>query len=168
MENASKALLIAASVLVGVLIASVGVVLFSSFGNSSKDIVAKLEQNKTYEFNNNFLKYYGEEVEVTAQDVVTMANFAKQSNRINEIENLSSYSQNTEYVQIKVDGVSDNFEKQDQVFYGKFIKDNLLIYDENDLDGDGEVVKTKFFRCKKIVTNNESGRIIYVEIETKK
>jgi amino acid permease len=50
MENASRALLIAASVLVGVMIVSVGVVLFSSFGNSSKDIIAKLEQNKTDEF----------------------------------------------------------------------------------------------------------------------
>lgn len=167
MENASKALLIAASVLLGVMIVSVGVVLFSSFGNSSKDIIAKLEQNKTDEFNSNFLKYYGREAEVTAHDVVTMANFAKQSNRQNGIENVNSYSQNTDYVQIKVDNES-HFEKQSEIYYGNFIKNNMLIYDENDLDGDGELVDTKFFECKKIVTNEKTGRIIYVEIVTKK
>lgn len=161
MENASRALLMAASVLVGVLIISVGVALFNSFGGSSKSIITRLEESKIHEFNNNFLKYYGDDVEVTAHDIVSMANVAKQANKKNEVENRNTYSQNSEYIQIRVD--SDfNFEKQSEDYYGEFIKNNMLQEDE-----DGNLTKVKLFECTKIVTNSESGKIIYVQIKSK-
>lgn len=162
MENASRALLMAASVLVGVLIISVGVALFNSFGGSSKSIIIKLEESKIHEFNNNFLKYYGKDVEVTAHDVVSMANVAKQANKKNEVEYRNSYSQASEYVQIRVDK-EFNFEKQSEDYYGDFIKNNMLEEDEY-----GNITKTKLFECIKIVTNSENGKVIYVQIETKK
>ena len=44
MENASKALLMVASVLLGLMIISVGVALFNSFGGSSASIMNKIEK----------------------------------------------------------------------------------------------------------------------------
>ena len=44
MENASKALIMAASVLLGVMIISVGVVLFESFSGFAKDTTDKIEE----------------------------------------------------------------------------------------------------------------------------
>ena len=89
MENASKALIIAASVLVGVMIISVGVALFNSFSEFRRSTVQKVEDAKIAEWNNNYLKYYGnytddngkeKPIQVTAHDIVSIANSAKQNN----------------------------------------------------------------------------------------
>jgi len=56
MENASKALIMAASILIGVMIISVGVALFNSFGGFSKDIMTGIEETQVAEFNTQFLK----------------------------------------------------------------------------------------------------------------
>jgi len=159
MENASKALLIAAEVLVAVLVISVGVALFSSFAGSSKNIVQKLEESKVAEFNDNFFKYYGDNVIVTAHDVVTMANVAKQNNIDYEIQDNSKYNNNSYYVQIQV-GKDLNFEKKTENEYSNFIKNNMLVQDE-----DGKLTKTKLFKCKKIITSEQTGRVIFIQID---
>lgn len=161
MENASKALLMAAGVLVGVLIISVGVALFNSFAGSSKNIITKLEEKDISEFNNNFLKYYGENIEVTAHDVITIANTAKQSNKEQELENMTSYNDNSNYIQIQVKN-DTNFEKKTESDYIDFIKKNMLMADEN-----GNLTKTKLFKCTKVVTSTVTGRVIFVKIEEK-
>ena len=58
MENASKALIMAASILLGVMIISVGVALFNSFVGFSSDITNEIEKKKIEQFNLQFLKYY--------------------------------------------------------------------------------------------------------------
>ena len=58
MENASKALIIAASVLAGVMIISVGVALFSTFSEFGKSTAEKVESDKIAQWNNTYLKYY--------------------------------------------------------------------------------------------------------------
>lgn len=161
MENASRALLMAATVLVGVLIASVGVALFSSFAGSSKDIVDRIEESKISQFNNNFFKYYGESQEVTAHDVITMVNVARANNAEYGVESESSYSHSSPYIRIQVRNIR-NFEKKTESYYAQFIKDNMLIEDEA-----GNLTKTKLFKCTKIVTSNETGRVIFVKIEDK-
>ena len=59
MENASKALIMAAEILIGVIIISIGVFLFSSLGKYSADITADLEETQIAKFNEQFLKFYG-------------------------------------------------------------------------------------------------------------
>ena len=88
MENASKALLMAATVLVGVLLLSLGVYLFTVFGNFSADMTKELTQKDIDEFNAQFIKYESYKDETSgewkntcrAQDVVTIANLAKENN----------------------------------------------------------------------------------------
>ena len=58
MENASRALIMAASVLLGIMIISVGVALFNTFSEFSRDTLEKVDEKKITEWNNNYLKYY--------------------------------------------------------------------------------------------------------------
>ena len=94
MENASKALIIAAGVLLGIMIISVGVVLFRSFGSSGAEIMGYIERVQVAEFNNQFYKYYGKvtnynettkqyeesTIKVTSHDIVSIANLAQKNN----------------------------------------------------------------------------------------
>lgn len=161
MENASRALLIAAGILVGIMVISVGVALFNSFAGFNKNIIEKLEENKISQFNNNFLKYYGEEKEVTAHDVISIVNVARQNNAEYEIENQTSYNHNSDYIQIQLRD-DMNFEKRTESEYNEFIKQNMLIE-----DNEGKLTKTKLFKCTKIIVSNKTSKVIFVKIEDK-
>lgn len=97
MENASKALIMAAGVLLGVMIISFAVYLFSTFGSYSSDVYAQMEATRMEAFNSQFTKFYGTEqrenpydtnsdkyyngpILCTVQDVVTIAKLARDSN----------------------------------------------------------------------------------------
>lgn len=79
MENASKALIMAAGVLIGVILLSLMAYMFISFAMSSAEIHKENEQNQLNEFNSQFTSYMGKEG-VTIYDVVTVANLATESN----------------------------------------------------------------------------------------
>lgn len=79
MENASKALLMAAGVLIGILILSLAVYLFASFGAASAEIHKDNETNQTEQFNTQFTSYEGKDG-ITIYDVITVANLATENN----------------------------------------------------------------------------------------
>ena len=83
MENASKALLMAAGVLIGILILSLAVYLFVSFGSTSAEIHKQNEENQLNEFNAQFTSYEGKEG-LTIYDVITVANLATENNKYYE------------------------------------------------------------------------------------
>lgn len=78
MENASKALIMAAGILIGVLLLALMTTLFIS----AKETFSSYEQTKKSEaiqqFNVNFTKYLGKDL--TIHQVVTICNFAKKEN----------------------------------------------------------------------------------------
>ena len=78
MENASKALLMAAGVLIGILILTL-IAILSLAGN---EVFSGYEESKTSEmvqrFNSNFTKYTG--IKLTAHQVVTICNYADEAN----------------------------------------------------------------------------------------
>lgn len=82
MENASKALLMAATILIAVMLISLGTYLFATFGNYSKNINDNINQKEKQEFNAQFTKY---ETSTTGEfctvyDIVTIINLARNSN----------------------------------------------------------------------------------------
>lgn len=79
MENATKALLIAGGVLLGVLIVSLGVYLYYALGGYITGTQERMEANAKHKFNTQFLKYI-DSTELTIQDVITVANLANQNN----------------------------------------------------------------------------------------
>ena len=91
MENATKALLIAAGVLIGIMVISLGVSLYVSLGSYVDSTKEQLELNEISKFNTQFLKYNntildesGNEVPsftLRIQEVVTAANIAYENNK---------------------------------------------------------------------------------------
>lgn len=80
MENASKALLIAAGVLIAILILTLFSYLMRQMGSSTSGIYSKLSQREITEFNQKFLNYEGRE-NLSIQDVITIVNLAIDSNK---------------------------------------------------------------------------------------
>ncbi len=97
MENATKALLIVAGVLIGIMVLSLGVALYYSLQGYISDTQDTMEQNANTQFNTQFLKYinmqpdsngtvtyggkrYGIDFKLRIQDIITAANIAYQNN----------------------------------------------------------------------------------------
>ena len=77
MENASKALIMAAGILIGLLILALMVTLFTSAGNLSRSYEETRKETQTQQFNANFIKYVGKDL--TIHEVLTLYNFAKEN-----------------------------------------------------------------------------------------
>ncbi len=137
MENASKALLMAAGVLVGIMVITIGVILYTTFSNLGKSTIEQMEMDKIAEWNETYLKYYGtnivkkdekeiqQPISVTAHDIITLANHANQNNIKYEVQGQSGYNQNTFYVQVQV-GKDANFEKKTEEQKNEFLKSNNM------------------------------------------
>lgn len=100
MENASKALLMAASVLIGILIISLAVYLFVSFGSTSAELHRQNEVQQIAQFNSQFTSYEGREC--TIYDVVTLANLATENNIYYEFSSKTADG-NDNYISVYLD-----------------------------------------------------------------
>lgn len=78
MENASKALIMAAEILFGVILLTIFVVAFSAWKNMSDSINENIELTKVQEFNSKFEVYMDKEL--TAYDIVTIINMVNEFN----------------------------------------------------------------------------------------
>lgn len=168
MENASKALLMAASILLGIMIISVAVALFSSFGGFGKEIMTRIEETQIAEFNAQFLKYYGEiyneetgkyeKIKLTTHDIVTLANLAYKNNIEHEVENENEKNEKTYYIQLVVKKAL-NFEKSSEDKLKQFIIDNNMYYNSNN------ELCTRYYYINNIELSPITGRVIFIEVQ---
>lgn len=79
MENSSKALIMAASILIGVLILSLMSYLFLFMSDYASKVEENLYAKEIYEFNAQFIEY-DERDNLTAQDVITIVNLVDNYN----------------------------------------------------------------------------------------
>ena len=79
MENATKAMLIAAGLLIGVMIMSLGLALYNELANYVASSNERIMNNEINTFNTQYTKYLGKS-NLTIQDVVTVANMAFENN----------------------------------------------------------------------------------------
>ena len=91
MENATKALLIASGVLIGVMVISLGISLYVSLSEYVESTQDEITRQEIQEFNEQFTKYV--EYTLTIQDIVTAANVAYENNLETDY-----------YVSVKLDG----------------------------------------------------------------
>lgn len=127
MENASKALLMAATILISVMLVSLATYLFATFGNYSKNINDNINQKTKQEFNAQFTKYETSETgePCTVYDIVTIINLAKNCNDQHEEYQGSnrpeSYAnQNNVYIFVTIPGNEVN-EKSNTTSLNNFI-----------------------------------------------
>lgn len=78
MENATKALLMAAGVLIGILILSLAVYLFVDFGGTAAQIQDQTAQQQLVEYNTQFTKYSDD---VTIYDIVSLIHLVQANNK---------------------------------------------------------------------------------------
>ena len=77
MENASKALIIAGAVLIGILIISMGVLLATSLQKTAKTYYTSMTTNEIQKFNSEITKNFiieNEKTYITAQGIITLKN----------------------------------------------------------------------------------------------
>lgn len=187
MENASKALIMASSVLLGVMIMSIAVYLFSTYAQYSSDTYAKIESTKTAEFNANFLKYYGktsyvkinddgskidvtETIKCTVHDIITLANLAQQNNKYYQVDNLTDYNLNTFYIRIDIgnNNSTKQLEKWDNDRKIKFIQENST-KDVSVAQSNGSTKQekqTKYYYVSEYpIISEETQRVCYIKFE---
>ncbi len=104
MENASKALLMAAGVLIGIMIFSLAAYLFTQFGGTSAQIHENIETSQIEEFNSQFTSYQVKDT-VTIHDIISMANLATQNNQYYEFAKQTATGKNN-YIAVILNGNS--------------------------------------------------------------
>ena len=127
MENASRALLMAATVLISVMVISLGTYLFATFGNYSKQINSNLSSKQKQEFNAQFTKYEGGDP-CTVYDIVTVINLARNSNnQYEEYQNIDKrpqYSDSNTYIYVNINKDTNINELSYEQYLNNFISSN--------------------------------------------
>lgn len=143
MEDAVKALLIAAGVLICVMIITLGIALFSSLSQYVEDTQNRIEENALQKFNEQFTKYINCE-DLTIQDIVTVANIAYENNKNYNLTVQNGYNY---YVTIKIGNTQEIQET---------IKDNTAQLLKNN--------STKKYKCtyENVKINPNTGRVYEV------
>lgn len=148
MENASKALLMAGGVLIGVLVISLAVYLFADFGATSARINAQNTQKQITAFNSKFTVYQGYEDDITIYDIISLATFVNENN--------AYYGDSPEEIVLSIGNkiivnthTTPENAKKEQEYYNNLIKDYV--------NTDGSL---NTFRCEDgAIGYNDSGRV---------
>ena len=119
MENASKALLIAAGVAIGVLLLSLIVILSVTFGDLGREYAERMDFKYIQTFNSQFTKY--ENINLKAQDVMTLAKLVNEWNLTGTNEPISMTVNGHDYTTIDYNFLTDKNDEIDVV-------DNEIIY----------------------------------------
>ena len=106
MENASKALIIAGAVLIGILIISMGVLLATTLQKTAKTYYTSMNTNEIQKFNSEITKNFIIEngnTYITAQGIITLKNILntetyEESNINNNISNIMSNNSDAEFL----------------------------------------------------------------------
>lgn len=150
MENASKALIMAVSIILGIMIVTFLCFAFGMVKNLNSKNMTQIEETETAKFNEEFFKYYenGKDIiKVTSHDIISISNFVKENNSKYD---LKEATQNSYYVTIDVYTKSEkiyNFEKSNQDEYSIFLE------------------KNRIFKCSEIKINKITKRVEYVKYE---
>ncbi len=172
MENASKALIMAAEVLVGVMIISIGVYIFNVMGNYSAETAEKIEETRIASFNEQFLKYYGTTstdgntptpIKCTIHDIIGLANLANKTNQQNDLSMPQEKSDNTMYIQIELKIGSKtykNLEAESESKLIEIVKNNSII---NKVEGTETKAEIKYFKCTEVGFGKNTKLVNYMK-----
>lgn len=166
MENASKALTMAAGILIGLLIIGLAVYLFSSFASTSTQIHDQIAETQTNQFNAQFTSYVGKEG-ITIYDVITVVNLAKDSNEYYGLGPEDRLNEGSFYITVTLDPKSGT-EKTKLELMSKTELDNFIREDIRSIQGydDMNRIKLKNYECNIKINSNTKlvNQVIFSEI----
>lgn len=155
MENASKALLMAAGVLMGVVILSLAAYLFVTFSSSADDVKSEIANNQLNKFNSQFLAYEQRE-DLTVYDILTAVNLAENNNKYYQLE-----PGDTNYITVKVDNsVVNSTDIEKKIKPESLEKEGEM--KEDNLGGKS----LKNYRCN-VLLSDITGRVNVVNFSSK-
>ena len=133
MENASQALIIGGTILIAIIVLSLGVYLITNASKVGESYTSSQELTELTKFNSRFTAFEAR-TDITAQEIITLANYVRNYNEqngttISVVFNGKNYASTTEFTE---DNKSEKFIK--------FITDN-----SPDING-----KMKYFKCEKV------------------
>ncbi len=154
MENASKALIMAGGILVGLLIISLAVYLFVDFGKTASDINNQNAEQQVVEFNSRFVKYESNKDkdgnwQTTIYDIISLAGYAKENN-----EYYADSSDEQISVNIVASPVSNNIQR---------LSDYRSLMSQYMYDGSGTALRK--FSCESI-SYNTRGKVKVINFKT--
>lgn len=150
LENASKALLMAAEVLIGVLVLSLGVYLFITYSQTSKEIGRRTEEQQVQNFNATYTSYLDRK-DLTIYDIRTIVNSAKENNtKYTDVDGniIDGYK-----IIVKLNNVELQNKDDDYL-------NNLAEQDRTAIVNGSASLPT--YTCTKVLTENENGRVSQV------
>lgn len=150
MENASQALIIAGTILIALIILSIGVYLVSNYRQVGESYEQTKEITEITKFNTNFTKFEERE-DITAQEIITLKNFAKNYDKQNDTTTTVDYPDKAIYT------ASKNKPKEQEEKDTEFIKEYTP----------GEDGKMKYFKLEEYKDKNNDGRIDYIKFVKK-
>lgn len=141
MENASKALIIAGSILIAIMIISLGIVIFNRFGNSAKKM-ANMDKQEIAAFNSKITPYVGNHVSGT--QVNTLLQYCLSVN-------MSAKQSGNTYQAISVDG--ETILDKDSTSYTRVTTGSNVSYTvDATQDDNGLMTKIKITKNSTAVT----------------
>jgi len=153
MENASKALLMAAGVLMGVVILSLAAYLFVTFSSSADDVKSEIANNQLNKFNSQFLAYEQRE-DLTVYDILTAVNLAENNNK--QLE-----PGDTNYITVMIDNSVVNSTEIEEKIKPENLEEGEM-KEDNNLGGKS----LKNYKCK-VLLSDITGRVNVVNFSSK-
>lgn len=163
MENASQALIIAATILLGIIIVSIAVYTFSLFGGFSRRMEEEREEQQIEAFNAKFNKY-SQLHDISPHDIVTVINLAKENNSQNGFVEQEANDGDL-YVQVEITNLDtviglsagknkrhcESWEENDTQSF-------ISYYTTNNADGTTDEIMQRF-TCTSVQFGNGSRRV---------
>ena len=160
MENASKALLMAAEILIGVLVLTLGMYLYISFSATSNEIEKDDARKQIDMYNAQYTSIANKE-NITIYDIITLVNLAKENNGSDD--NIQYQEGDTNYISITLktqDRTYANLEtsKEEDI-------NNLIKKDQEKINKDNSSLPV--YKCTKISINEITLKVDKLEFEFK-
>ena len=146
MENASKALIMAGAVLIAIMVLTIGVYLVGELGKSSDSYVQQLDTVQLQKYNSNF-EVFIDRNDITAQEIVTVAGIAKQSEQGTKVYIEGTEVTNKteeEFKNWQNDFLNNNILTQIKDADGNEVTINSFSFLETKYDATGKVIEIKF------------------------
>ena len=163
MENASKALIMAGGILIGILILTLAVYLFATFGTEASKVNDRIKEQQIEQFNSDFISYVDSD-NITIYDVITVANRAKEFNGKN---NFTALEDTNYYIKVSLNSTPTsypNLEQEDEKEYQKLLEYDRGLIKINSTTNDIDYLPK--YKCKaENVKYNDEGRIIAIAFE---
>lgn len=164
MENASKALIMAGGILIAIMVISLGVYIFSKFGDFAKNQETQVFEKNVTEFNAQFTKFEGAE-DITAQDVVTVINIARNNNKMYNLEDSEGHKEGNYYVNATVTVNGKTYNQNQNYQKESPYKNNLNTFlKDNSFDNAGNLI---LYKCNIKDYDDITGRVCSIEFSKK-